>query len=83
MLLRESYLEHLLKCSSQWELLLPCAGLFWIKVQEVLSKIKYRSVSTFFLHYRKKKSKSTFPISILGMGKDKLFLKMGLSYNAF
>lgn len=56
----ESYLEHLLSVSTQWELLLPCAGLFWIKLQEVLSKIKYCSVSTlFFIKEKKKKSKST------------------------
>lgn len=81
MLLMESYLEHLLSVSTQWELLLPCAGLFWIKLQEVLSKIKYCSVSTlFFIKEKKKKKVRVLP---LGMGKDRLFLKMGLSYNTF
>lgn len=52
--------------SAQWELLLPCAGLFWIKLQEVLSKIKYRSINILFsLFKKKKKGKGT----TIGYGK--------------
>lgn len=67
--------------SAQWELLLPCAGLFRIKLQEVLSKIKYRSINILFSLFKKKKKKVR--VLPLGMGKDRLFLKMGLSYNSF
>lgn len=68
--------------SAQWELLLPCAGLFRIKLQEVLSKIKYRSINILFSLFKKKKKKKVRVLP-LGMGKDRLFLKMGLSYNSF